>query len=53
MKFKNIILITLLLSAVVTLGCVSAADNLTATNADTFQESTSKQIELDDEHHFL
>ena len=48
MKFKNIILITLLLSAVVTLGCVSAADNLTATNADTFQESTSKQIELDD-----
>ncbi|MBQ2653694.1 MAG: hypothetical protein IJF83_09060 [Methanobrevibacter sp.] len=48
MKFKNIILVTLLLSVVVTLGCVSAADNLTATNTDSLQESTSEQIELDD-----
>lgn len=47
MKFKNIILITLLLFAVLAISCVSAADNLTEEGV--LQENPSGDIELGEE----
>lgn len=47
MKFKNIILITLLLFAVLAISCVSAADNLTDDGV--LQDTPLEEIELSDD----
>ena len=48
MKFKRIMMITLLLLAVLTIASVSATDNLTDADAEVLKQSSSNVVELDE-----